>query len=114
MSTCFAPLFCAELPSKVVDVPASKSMSPPTLEFDPEWLAITRAFNAHMPIGNRQGQYPPEDAARAAVREAGAWVRANVFDVQVDSESRESTKAPAIEVPASADSTTAAIPFWCV
>ena len=100
---CRFPVLRAENPSKIVDVPTSRTTSPPTLEFDPEWLAITRAFNAHMPIGLRQGQYPPEDAARAAVREAEVWVRANVFDVQVDGGRGEPTNDSVIEVPASAD-----------
>ena len=31
------------------------------LAFDPEWLAITRAFNTHMPLGLRQAQYPSDE-----------------------------------------------------
>lgn len=49
------------------------------LSFDPEWLAITRAFNPYMPLGLKQGAYPDEADARAAVAEALTWVAENVL-----------------------------------
>ncbi|EKM50346.1 uncharacterized protein PHACADRAFT_264976 [Phanerochaete carnosa HHB-10118-sp] len=69
---------------EVVDIPSTNAASPPVLTFDAEWLAVARAFNVHMPLGLRQAQYPSEDEARTAVREASVWVRANVSGVGPD------------------------------
>ena len=49
------------------------------LAFDPEWLAITRAFAPHMSVAHKQAAYPAEADARAAVAESLAWVRREVF-----------------------------------
>ncbi|TFK83676.1 DBR1-domain-containing protein [Polyporus arcularius HHB13444] len=68
---------------EVIDVepPSSfPSTSPPTLAFDPEWLAITRAFNQHMSLARTQSPYPEEAAARAAVARELEWVKTHVLD----------------------------------
>ncbi|KAH9923782.1 DBR1-domain-containing protein [Epithele typhae] len=62
---------------EVVDVDAPAG--PPTLAFDPEWLAILRAFNAHMSLTRAQAQYPDEAGARAAVAHELAWVHEHVL-----------------------------------
>ena len=48
------------------------------LTFDPEWLAITRAFNPHMTLNRAQGSYPDEDLAREAVCQEMEWIKEHV------------------------------------
>ena len=45
---------------------ATSSRHAPVLAFDPEWLAITRAFAPHMSVAHTQAAYPAEADARAA------------------------------------------------
>lgn len=63
---------------------ASGERSAPVLSFDPEWLAVTRAFHRYMPTGPNQMTYPVEDAARASVEEEVAWVKEHVQSLKVD------------------------------
>ena len=63
---------------------ASNENTAPVLSFDPEWLAITRAFHRYMPTGPNQMTYPVEDAARAAVEDEVAWVKDHVHSLKVD------------------------------
>lgn len=78
--------------SQIVDIPeppdfhqeASGERIAPVLSFDPEWLAITRAFHPYMPTGPSQMTYPVEDAARAAVETEVAWVKDHVQSLKVD------------------------------
>ncbi|KAJ6591369.1 lariat debranching enzyme, C-terminal domain-containing protein [Mycena sp. CBHHK59/15] len=61
----------------------SKSESPPPhpypqLTYDPEWLAISRAFHPFLSLSHGQRAFPPEEAARALVAEARAWIAENV------------------------------------
>ena len=51
------------------------------LTFDPEWLAITRAFNPYMSLDTKQMAYPDEAEARAAVQRELEWVRSNVYNI---------------------------------
>ncbi|KAI0927747.1 hypothetical protein AcW2_003958 [Taiwanofungus camphoratus] len=51
----------------------------PVLEFDPEWLAITRAFHPHMSLDHSQHPYPDEAEARAAVQNELEWVMKHVI-----------------------------------
>ncbi|OSC96836.1 DBR1-domain-containing protein [Trametes coccinea BRFM310] len=64
---------------EIIDVDAPSSSYPPMLTFDPEWLAITRAFNTYMSLERRQGTYPDEGSARESVREALVWVREHIL-----------------------------------
>ncbi|PPQ81075.1 hypothetical protein CVT25_014538, partial [Psilocybe cyanescens] len=50
----------------------------PTLTFDPEWLAITRAFHPWLSTTRHQPAFPDEAEARALVAKELEWVRANV------------------------------------
>lgn len=50
----------------------------PVLEFDPEWLAITRAFNEFFSTQYPQFPFPEEDEARKAVSDALQWVVENL------------------------------------
>lgn len=67
---------------EVVDIPTTASMSTsnvqPVLEFDPEWLAITRAFNEFFSTQYPQFPFPEEDEARKAVSDALQWVVENL------------------------------------
>ncbi|KAA1475883.1 hypothetical protein DENSPDRAFT_842759 [Dentipellis sp. KUC8613] len=65
---------------EVIDVPSPSPTptSPPTLAFDPDWLAITKAFAPYLSRGRRQAAFPDEAHARAAVAEARDWVVRNV------------------------------------
>ncbi|KAM5535788.1 hypothetical protein V8D89_010602 [Ganoderma adspersum] len=64
-----------------VDVPTSvpSGGSVPLLTFDPEWLAITRAFNQHMTLNRAQSSYPDEDPAREAVRQEMEWIKEHIL-----------------------------------
>ncbi len=70
------------LPLQVIDVDVPASVpsegSIPVLSFDPEWLAITRAFNQHMTLNRVQSSYPDEDPAREAVRRELEWIKEHV------------------------------------
>lgn len=50
----------------------------PTLSFDPEWLAITRAFHPWLSTTRHQPAFPDEAEARALVAQELKWVRENV------------------------------------
>ncbi|EMD34237.1 hypothetical protein CERSUDRAFT_86365 [Gelatoporia subvermispora B] len=52
---------------------------PPVLTFDPEWLAITRAFHPYMSLERHQLPYPDEATARAAVQRELEWVKKHVL-----------------------------------
>ncbi|OCH84157.1 hypothetical protein OBBRIDRAFT_891949 [Obba rivulosa] len=71
---------------EVIDVPISqeqadalRSGAPPVISFDPEWLAITRAFHRYMSLERSQKKYPDEATMRAAVQRELEWVRENVM-----------------------------------
>ncbi|KAF9234255.1 lariat debranching enzyme, C-terminal domain-containing protein [Melanogaster broomeanus] len=50
----------------------------PKLTYDPEWLAISRAFHPYFSTTRHQATYPDEATARARVSEALEWVQENV------------------------------------
>jgi len=55
-----------------------KAQHPPRLTYDPEWLAITRAFHPFLSTDRLQLKCPDEDAARLMVHKELEWVRSNV------------------------------------
>ncbi|KAK0467239.1 lariat debranching enzyme, C-terminal domain-containing protein [Desarmillaria tabescens] len=65
---------------EVVDIPSPKDVSdePPVLCFDPEWLAITRAFNPWFSTTRYQRPFPDEAEAREMVHKELEWVKENV------------------------------------
>lgn len=73
---------------QIVDVPEPPGRIPPpgaskdatVLSFDPEWLAITRAFNPYMSTISPQSSYPDEATAREAVQMNLEWVQKNVIE----------------------------------
>lgn len=51
------------------------------LQYDPEWLAITRVFHPHLKIGDRESQSAPdlgEDAYASLIHTERAWVEEHV------------------------------------
>lgn len=77
---------------QVIDVPTASDGSAmpgqrciPRLTFDPEWLAITRAFHPYLSTRRRQADYPDEETARANVAEEMEWVKSNVHDKEASS-----------------------------
>ncbi|KIJ61557.1 hypothetical protein HYDPIDRAFT_115714 [Hydnomerulius pinastri MD-312] len=72
---------------EIVDIPISSDASPPAtpkgnarpiLTYDPEWLAITRAFHPYFSDTRHQATYPDEATARARVSEEITWVEENI------------------------------------
>jgi lariat debranching enzyme len=49
------------------------------LSYDPEWLAITRAFQPYLSRKREQAAYPEPDAALAAVAHEWDWVHAHAL-----------------------------------
>ncbi|KAI0628937.1 lariat debranching enzyme, C-terminal domain-containing protein [Trametes polyzona] len=62
-----------------VDAPMPSPSGAPVLAFDPEWLAITRAFHSYMSLSRTQATYPDEESARAAVQESLDWVSSHLL-----------------------------------
>jgi lariat debranching enzyme len=65
---------------EVIDLDEPPVSGPPTIFFDPEWLAITRAFQPLMSLSDRQPLFPDEDAARAMVKTELEWIRSQILD----------------------------------
>jgi lariat debranching enzyme len=70
---------------QVVDIlakeegPSSEGPTTVVLSYDPEWLAITRAFQPYLSRKREQAVYPEPDAARAAVAREWDWVHAHAL-----------------------------------
>lgn len=69
---------------QVVDIPLPSGetgpidLNTPKLTFDPEWLAITRAFHPFMTRRAEQIPFPAEGLARQMVKDEIEWVIRNV------------------------------------
>lgn len=64
---------------EVIDIAAPLSTTDaPLFAFDPEWLAICRAFHPWLSMTRQQPVFPEEAEARALVAQERAWVDANV------------------------------------
>jgi len=50
----------------------------PLLSYDPEWLAITRAFHPYLSTTRHQPRLPEEAEARVLVAQAAKWVKNNI------------------------------------
>ncbi|KAG8216852.1 lariat debranching enzyme [Butyriboletus roseoflavus] len=50
----------------------------PLLTYDPEWLAVTRAFHQYFTTSRQQATYPDEPTARARVSAELQWVEENI------------------------------------
>jgi len=70
----------------VIDIPVSSEYlsqeeEEPLLTFDPEWLAITRAFHPFLSTTRHQPPFPEESLAREMVKNELEWVTKNVVDM---------------------------------
>lgn len=63
----------------VQDVGIGDAGNTPVLAYDPEWLAITRAFHPYMSLSRSPLPYPDESQAREAVRRELEWVKTHVY-----------------------------------
>jgi len=67
--------------AKVIEVPIPRRFQKealPKLTFDPEWLAITRAFHPYFSTGYHQKPFPNESQARQMVERELEWVHQHV------------------------------------
>ncbi|KAF9265672.1 DBR1-domain-containing protein [Marasmius fiardii PR-910] len=63
---------------EVVDIPTNTE-HPVELCFDPEWLAITRAFHPWFSLTESQKSFPPENQAREMIAKEREWVKTNLL-----------------------------------
>ncbi|KAJ4422871.1 lariat debranching enzyme, partial [Gnomoniopsis sp. IMI 355080] len=64
-------------PSSTVDDPNTRY----PLQYDPEWLAITRVFHPHLTIGDRTAPVPADEGEATylpLIKQERAWVEANI------------------------------------
>lgn len=74
---------------QVVDIPtptdsASTEEHKISFKFDPEWLAIVRAFNKYMSLRRNQDAFPEEEEARDSVQRELEWVQANITSMEIE------------------------------
>jgi lariat debranching enzyme len=71
-------------PAQVIDFDLTNEVSPgsprlpPALRFDPEWLAISRAFHPWLSTSRSQRPFPVEEKARSMIAQELQWVSENV------------------------------------
>ncbi len=78
-----------------MEIETPDTISPPRLQYDSEWLAITRAFHPYLSLERRQVLPPREEAERLLV-EAREWVNENIVGKEV---SIEKTDNEAVDNP---------------
>jgi lariat debranching enzyme len=61
-----------------MEVPTPESDSPPRLQFDLEWLAITRAFHPWLSLTPNQRPLPSHEEGKKLIEEARKWIEENV------------------------------------
>jgi hypothetical protein len=61
-----------------LEIPTPVSDSPPRLQFDPEWLAITRAFHPWLTLTPNQRPLPSVEEGKRLIAEARVWIDENV------------------------------------
>lgn len=64
------------------------------MTYDPEWLAITRAFHPFLSTSRSQPRLPDEEQAREMVQKEMEWLKAcgSVFDKEKQDSVREITE----------------------
>ena len=77
-----------------VQSPSSSMRRCPVLAFDPEWLAITRAFQPYFSTSRTQPAFPGETQAVASVRQELDWVMQHVGTRRVEECQTFSRTAP--------------------
>jgi len=64
-----------------MDIDAPETSSPPRLTFDPEWLAVVRAFDPYLTLTEDQHvSYPGHQDAIEAVSRELEWVKRNLSE----------------------------------
>ena len=64
-----------------MDIDAPENILPPRLTFDPEWLAVVRAFDPYMTLTeNQHGSHPDHQAAIEAVSRELEWIKQNLLE----------------------------------
>lgn len=61
-----------------MDVPSAESPTTPRLTYDPEWLAITRAFHPYLSTSRLQPRLPDQAEAREKLKKELEWVTENI------------------------------------
>lgn len=67
---------------QVIDVPTKEFSGTPLMTFDPEWLAITRAFHPHLSTNRTQPRLPDERQSKDMITKELDWVLHNVGEKQ--------------------------------
>lgn len=65
------------LPAQILSIPTpitTEPSTPPSLTYDPAWLAITRAMHPFLSLSQRQTPLPPPEQLKELVRKEMAWV----------------------------------------
>jgi lariat debranching enzyme len=72
-----------------MDIPTGgPSTGPPRLQFDPEWLAISRAMHPFLPLSS-SAPLPTPPQIESALREARTWIKENIIDTPYDVQTLE-------------------------
>ncbi|KAG8713857.1 hypothetical protein FRC08_012723 [Ceratobasidium sp. 394] len=74
--------------------PPAPSASPPTLTFDREWLAISRALHPFLSTTRRQQNLPPPQKMARLITESQLWVDENVGEREIISVQKFAMTAP--------------------
>ncbi|THU88901.1 DBR1-domain-containing protein [Dendrothele bispora CBS 962.96] len=89
---------------EVIDIsPDSPTLSsppnaPPTLSFDPEWLAILRAFDPWFSLTREQRPFPDESEAREMVNREMAWVEQHLLRAKPQDQNDHSPMFPVSDI----------------
>jgi lariat debranching enzyme len=65
-------------PRSIVELPSGRVRRSPMLTFDPEWLAISRAFHPYLSTSRSQPPFPNQSQATEMVRKEMDWVMQHV------------------------------------
>jgi lariat debranching enzyme len=72
-----------------MDIPTGgPSTGPPRLQFDPEWLAISRAMHPFLPLAS-SAPLPNPSQIETALTEARTWIKENIIDTPYDVQTLE-------------------------
>lgn len=87
-----------------MDVPSPLDSEPPAtprLSFDPEWLAITRAFHAQLSTAYSQPRLPNPKIAAEMVKRELDWVQTHIMTT-VEGEPTTADSKSGLELPSTA------------
>lgn len=72
------PSHSSETASSPLSTSSHAENPSPRLTYDPEWLAITRAFDEYFSRSQHQASFPDEETAKSRVTQEVDWVRKNL------------------------------------